>query len=200
MDQPDASNHATEDVLAFGPEGRRWRGRLLGAVLAVLLVGLGSYQLLSGSSTSAEPPPPEGAGALVRSSGATLHSGLGDRRRAAGGTTVQVAGHRMTLRGPAVTQAHRETSAVVLGPLGHSWMIKLTSTACEGPADPRVTYGVVNTTGRFTAWHVVGPRRPHAAWSSPASGICGWCMRRRTSKCGWPRPAGCSRATRPTAS
>ena len=46
-------------------------------------------------------------------------------------------------------------------------MVKLTSTACEGPADPRVTYGVANSAGRFTAWHVAGSRRPASAWHSP---------------------------------
>jgi hypothetical protein len=107
---------------------------------------------------------------MVGQPGATPYSDIAEGRRAAGGPTVRVAGHRMTLRGPAVTQAGRETSAVVVGPLGHSWMIKLTSTACEGPADPRVTYGVADATGRVTAWRAVGSRRPPAAWSSPDGG------------------------------
>jgi hypothetical protein len=170
VDQPDASNRETEDVITLGSEGRTPRWGLWGAGFAALVVGLGSYQLLSGPSTPDEPPPPASAGAAEGQSGATLHSGLAEGRRAGGDTTVRVAGHRMVLRGPAVSEANRETSAVVVGRLGHSWMIKLTTTACEGPADRRVTYGVADTTGRVTAWRVVGSRRPPAVWSSPGDG------------------------------
>jgi hypothetical protein len=167
VDQPDAPNRGTEDAITLGAGDRSPRWARLGAVLAALLVGLGSYQLLARPSTSAEPPSAEGAGGAEARSGAALSTGLAEGRDAADGTTVRVGGHRMTLSGPAVTQAHRETSAAVVGPLGHSWIVKLTSTACEGPADPRVTYGVAAPTGRFTSWRAVGPRRPATAWNSP---------------------------------
>ena len=164
MSAPENFGPETDDVLTLG-ESRSPRWGLLGAVIAVLLLGLGAYQLVSGLSAPSEPPPAADVdGARGPRRAAPLQCGQsGIEEGRAAGPTVRVAGQRMTLRGPAVTQAHRETAAVVVGPLGHSWMIKLTSTACEGPTDAQVLYGVADTTGRFKVWHA-GSRRPASAW------------------------------------
>jgi hypothetical protein len=147
--------------------GPRWG--LLGALLAVLLLGIGAYQLVSRPSTPAAPEAAaaqdEPAAVLAGSGG----SGFGDGRTTST-TSVRLGRHLVTLSGPGVAQAHRETSASALGRVGHGWLVKLTSKACEGRSDPQVSYGVARASGRFTAWKAV-TTRGGPSWRSPGAAL-----------------------------
>jgi hypothetical protein len=164
MEQPGTSDHGPEDVLSMG-EGRGPRWGLLAVVLVVLLVGVGAFRLISGPSTPAADP----AAAAEEQPSAALaaggHSGLGDRG-VDQGTALELGGHLVTLRGPGVQQAHRETAATSLGRVRGGWLVRLTSRACEGRSDTRVSYGLARPSGRFTEWAASSTaRRP--TWRSP---------------------------------
>src|SRR4051794_30609914 len=143
MEHPESPDRGPDDVLSMGePEGRtpRW-GRPLLAVLVVLLLGLGAYRLVSGPSTSS----PEPAAAAAEESSAVLTQSGGSVRSdgtAAQGTSLHLGRDLVTLHGPGVQQAHREASATALGHLRGGWLVRLTSRACHGQADIRVSYGV----------------------------------------------------------
>jgi len=135
------------------------------AVLVVLLLGLGVYRLVSGPSASS----PEPAAAAAEESSAVLtQSGRSVRSdgTAPQGTSLHLGRDLVTLHGAGVQQAHREASATALGHLRGGWLVRLTSRACHGQADIRVSYGVARASGRFTAWDPsITARRP--TWRSP---------------------------------
>lgn len=146
-------------------EGRGPRWGMFMAVFVVLLLGLGVYRLVSGPSTSA-PEPAAAAAEQPREALALSGGSVRSDATAPQGTSLHLGRDLVTLRGPGVQQAHREASAVALGRLRGGWLVKLTSKACEGRADPQVSYGVARASGRFTAWDsALTARRP--TWRSP---------------------------------
>ena len=147
-------------------EGRSPRWGPLVLALVVLLLGVGAYRLVSGPSTPAAPQPAAAAqeqpSPVLAQSG---RSGPGDST-AAPDTSVRLGRHVVSLRGPGLTEAHRETSADALGRIGQGWLVKITSTACEDPTDTRTSYGTARASGRFTVWNEAeAARRP--TWRSP---------------------------------
>src|SRR5215213_4467871 len=123
MEQPESPDRGPEDVLPMGEEqGRSPRWRPLLAVLVVLLMGLGVYRLVSGPSTSAAPEP-----AAAAEETSPVLAGGGSSVRADGtaqqGTSLHLGRDLVTLHGPGVQQAHRETSAISLGRLRHGWLV-----------------------------------------------------------------------------
>ena len=138
----------------------------VGAVLVVLLLGLGVYRLVSGPST---PGAPEPAAAAQGQSSPGFAAGLPNDSRGGSGeqvTQVRLGRQLVTLHGAGVQQAHRETSAEALGRVRRGWLVQLTSKACEGRTDPQVMYGVATASGRFTQWEATTTsRRPE--WRSP---------------------------------
>jgi hypothetical protein len=164
VEQPSPPDDGIEEVLSIG-EGRTPPWGRLGAVLVILLLGLAAYRL---SSAPATPAAPEAAATAQGSPGWVLANG----GRSSGddgserGTALRLGGHLVTLRGPGLQEPHRETSAMVLEPVRHGWLVRLTSTACEGPPNPRTSYGLARTSGRFTLWDSTrAGRRP--TWRSP---------------------------------
>ena len=146
-------------------QGRSPRWRPLLAVLVVLVMGLGVYRLVWGPSTSAAPEQAEAAEQPlpVLSEGGRS---LGGDASAAHPTSVRLGGHTVTLRGPGVQQAHRETSALSLGRLRNGWLVRLTSKSCEGQGATQVSYGVARASGRFNQWDSsITARQP--TWRSP---------------------------------
>jgi hypothetical protein len=165
LDQPQPPDRVPEDVLSMG-EGRSPRWGLVLPLLALLLLGVGAYQLVSGPSPATAPPPAaaardQGGVLLAESPFSTVANG-----RSSQTTSLLLGHHRVTLVGPAVTQAHRETSAVALGRIGPRWLVVLTSRACHGRGDPQVSYGTARASGRFTAWDSPGARAART-WRSP---------------------------------
>ena len=55
---------------------------------------------------------------------------------------------------------------MVLDQFRHGWLVRLTSTACEGPPDPRTSYGLARASGRFTLWDFLRARH-QPTWRSP---------------------------------
>lgn len=166
--QPEHPDPQLEDVLSMGEDGKTSRWGRLGAVLVVLLLALGAYRLVSGPSTPGAPDP--AAAAAGTGSSDPAFTGTGRRGSADVGTQqatrLRLGGRLVTLHGPGVQQAHRETSAKALGRVRHGWLVQLTSKACEGRTDPQVLYGVAAPSGRFTQWEAsTTARRPQ--WRSP---------------------------------
>jgi hypothetical protein len=163
VEQPSPRGDGVEDVLSIG-QGRTPPWGRLGAVLVVLLLGVAAYRLTSAPATPAAPEadltakgPP---GWVLVDGGQSSRDGLGR------GTALRLDGHLVTLRGPGLQEPDRETSAMVLEPVRRGWLVRLTSTAREGPPNPRPSYGVARTSGRFTLWDANrAGRRP--TWRSP---------------------------------
>jgi hypothetical protein len=158
VEQPSPSGDEVEDVLSIGEGSTPPWGRL-GAVIVVLLLGLAAYRLSSAPATPAAPQAAAtalGPPAWVLASGGRSSGDDSPHR----GTALRLDGRLVTLRGPGVQEPHRETSAMVLERVRHGWRVRLTSTACEGPPNPRTSYGLATTSGRFTLWDSVPRRSP----------------------------------------
>jgi hypothetical protein len=150
--------------------GRSPRWSLVLPLLALLLLGVGAYQLVSRPSPGTAPP----AAATARDQGGVLlaesqFSSVGNGRSSQA-MSLLLGHHRVTLVGPAVTQPHRETSAVALGRIGPRWLVVLTSRACHGGAASQVSYGTAWASGRFTAWDPSDTRRART-WHSPGGAL-----------------------------
>ena len=156
-----------EDVLSMG-EGRSPRWGLLGLALAVLVLGVGGWQLAARPDLPAAPAAAststteDGSGQVLVSD--ALPRLRPDRTRSA--PSVRLGARTVALRGPGVTQAERETSARAVGRLGSRWLVAVTSTACEDRADVEVSYGTARPSGRYTAWETATTRRG-PTWLSP---------------------------------
>lgn len=169
MHQPERPDGTDPDVLSMG-EGRSTRWGLLGTALLVVVLGLGTYRLVSSPETPAASQP--AAAAQDRPSAAFAGSeGFGRHdERSRGGAMVRLGGDVVALRGPDVQQPERETSAAAVGRIPGGWLVKLTSVACEGRADRRTVYGVARASGHFIPWQSpwAGSRNPGGAvWRSP---------------------------------
>ena len=163
MDEPD---RGPDDVLSMG-EGRSPRWGVLAVLLAVLLLGVGAYRLVSGPSSpgGAEPAAAATEEQPAAASVPSGRSGLGESDTDKG-TSLRLGGKVVTLRGPGVQQAHRETAATSLGRVRGGWLVRLTSTACEDSTDSTTSYGVARSSGRYLAWDAsITARRP--TWRSP---------------------------------
>jgi hypothetical protein len=162
MDEPD---RGPDDVLSMG-EGRSPRWGVLAVLLAVLLLGAGAYRLVSGPSAPAGAEPAAAAEdqpAAVSVPGGRSGFGEGGGNQ---GVSLELGGNLVTLRGPGVQQAHRETAATSLRRVHGGWLVRLTSRACEDRTDATTSYGVARPSGRFTAWESASTaRRP--TWRSP---------------------------------
>lgn len=149
-------------------EERSPRWRRLGVPLAVALVAAGGYQLVSGPSSAPEGPAAAAEDAaqpaVVESWVPAVTGGREDGRSSA--PTVQLGGEVVALRGPGLTQAHRETSVVALGTLDAGWLVAVTSRACRDETDVEESYGTTVASGRFTPWDTVTTRRGEV-WRSP---------------------------------
>jgi hypothetical protein len=166
MEQPAPPDQGPDDVLSMGEDGGSSRWVRVGAVLVVLLLGLGVYRLVSEPSTPGAPEP--AAAAQGQSSPGFAAGGSYDGRGSSGAQVTQVRlGHNLvTLHGAGVQQAHRETSAAALGRFRQGWIVQLTSRACEDRTDSQVAYGMARASGRFTSWEESATaRRPQ--WRSP---------------------------------
>src|SRR5919107_4178578 len=127
MEQPAPPDQGPDDVLSMGEDGGSSRWIRVGAVLVVLLVGLGVYRLVSGPST---PGAPEPAAAAQGQSSPGFAAGLPYESRGSSGeqvTQVRLGRQLVTLHGAGVQQAHRETSASALGRFRQAWLVRLTS-------------------------------------------------------------------------
>ena len=168
MDEDPESQRGPDDVLSMGA-GRTPRWGVVGAVLAVLLLAVGGFQLVSGPPDDATPEAAEAAEARTsRQTAARVHTGppawaLAPTPRP---LTVRLGRRVVDLRGAVISQPHREPAATVLGRTGQGWLVRLTSTACEDRSDTRVGYGTASGSGHLTAWHS-SRRGGTAVWRSP---------------------------------
>ena len=164
---PHDAEQGPEDVLSMG-EGRGPRWGLVGLALAVLLGVLG-WQLVARPEAPAAPAAASTSTTSTTGddSGRVLVSDALPRlRREHTAPSVRLGPRAVTLSGPGVVQAERETSARAFGRLPGGWLVALTSTACEDRRNAEVSWGTARASGRFTAWDAVTTRRG-TVWRSP---------------------------------
>ena len=149
-------------------EGHSPRWGLLGLALAVLVLGVGGWQLVFRPDAPATPATAATAASDDGSARSLVSDALPRLRRddTRTGPSVRLGSRTVTLSGPGLTRAERETSARAVGRLDRGWLVAVTSTACEDSADVQVSYGTARSSGRFTAWDAVRTQRG-TTWRSP---------------------------------